>query len=151
MIELNSVQISRVENSDLPELALLLEELMDEKSDILKMNELLSVIRNDKNYFLLCAKNKERILGTLIGIICYDLIGSCLPFMVIENVIVKKVGQRLGIGKKLMSAIEDIAKTNGCRYIMLISGIERLDAHPFYLRCGYKSEPYKGFKKMLIT
>ena len=45
--------------------------------------------------------------------------------------------QGQGIGKKLMSAIEDYALENNISYIRLNSNVRRIDAHKFYESIGY--------------
>ena len=42
-----------------------------------------------------------------------------------------------GIGKALLSAIEDWAKQCKCSGVRLVSGFDRVIAHEFYLSCGY--------------
>lgn len=45
--------------------------------------------------------------------------------------------QGQGIGKKLMSAIEDYALKNNISYIRLNSNVRRIEAHKFYESIGY--------------
>lgn len=45
--------------------------------------------------------------------------------------------QGRGIGKKLMSAIEDYALKNNISYIRLNSNVRRTEAHKFYESIGY--------------
>lgn len=45
--------------------------------------------------------------------------------------------QGQGIGKKLMSSIEDYALKNNISYIRLNSSVRRIDAHKFYESIGY--------------
>ena len=45
--------------------------------------------------------------------------------------------QGQGIGKKLMSSIEDYALKNNISYIRLNSNVRRIDAHRFYESIGY--------------
>ena len=45
--------------------------------------------------------------------------------------------QGQGIGKKLMSSIEDYALENNISYIRLNSNVRRIDAHKFYESIGY--------------
>ena len=45
--------------------------------------------------------------------------------------------QGQGIGKRLMSAIEDYALKNNISYIRLNSNVRRTDAHKFYESIGY--------------
>jgi ribosomal protein S18 acetylase RimI-like enzyme len=88
-------------------------------------------------------------VGSLTGIVCHDLIGRCIPFMVIENVIVSKKSRRQGVGKRLMQEIEKIARASECRYIMLVSAVTREQAPVFYHSLGYAFAPYRGLKKIL--
>lgn len=82
-----------------------------------------------------------------MGIICYDLVGECKPFMVIENVIVSPNVRRQGIGKKLMLGIEKIAKERDCYYMIFVSGEQRIEAHVFYEKLGFKEENVEGYRK----
>ena len=45
--------------------------------------------------------------------------------------------QGQGIGKKLMSSIEDYALENNISFIRLNSNVRRIDAHKFYESIGY--------------
>ncbi len=69
--------------------------------------------------------------------------------MVVENVIVAKEMRQQGVGKMLMDKIERAAEARGCRYIMLVSSANRIEALNFYPRLGYDSVGYRGFKKFL--
>ncbi|HHU71135.1 MAG TPA: GNAT family N-acetyltransferase [Clostridiales bacterium] len=42
-----------------------------------------------------------------------------------------------GIGRALLSAIENWAKETNCCGVRLVSGFNRAEAHKFYLCCGY--------------
>ena len=143
------MDIRPIVESDLPELALLQKELIDEEGNIEKMLELLPTIQKDGNYYLLCARKEGHLIGSLVGIVCHDLFGKCIPFMVVENVIVAQEMRRQGIGTKLMEEIEIIARDRGCRYIMLVSAKERIKAMDFYHHLGYNSVHYRSFKKVL--
>lgn len=143
------IVITTIKESDLQDLATLQLELIDEEANLDRMKELLSTILKDSNYHLLCAKRGGRVIGSLVGIVCHDLFGKCIPFMVVENMIVTKDQQGQGVGTMLMAEIERIAESKGCRYMTLVSSAKRADAHKFYHRCGYESEPYIGFKKMI--
>lgn len=54
-----------------------------------------------------------------------------------------------GIGKALLSAIENWAKECDCCGVRLVSGLNREGAHEFYLRCGYiNRKQQKNFIKI---
>ena len=45
--------------------------------------------------------------------------------------------RRQGVGRALLSAVEDAARTQGCRRMVLTSAEQRADAHLFYPAEGY--------------
>lgn len=143
------MEIAPLTENDLPQLIILQAELLDEASDLDRMRALFALIIQDQNYHLLGAKKEGQLIGSLVGIVCHDLIGKCLPFMVIENVIVTKALRHKGVGRMLMTAVEKVAQARGCRHIMLVSAITREKAPAFYQSLGYESAPYNGFKKTL--
>ncbi len=58
--------------------------------------------------------------------------------------------QGKGIGKELIAAFEDKARTKGVKFIRFNSSEKRIDAHNFYLRMGYNCDKLqKRFSKLL--
>ena len=58
--------------------------------------------------------------------------------------------QGLGIGRMLLSAVEDWAREDGCEAVRLVSGENRVGAHAFYQHCGYSVRKIeKNFIKKL--
>jgi ribosomal protein S18 acetylase RimI-like enzyme len=143
------MDIAPISENDLSQLAGLQTELINEESNIHRMRELLPVILKDNNYCLLGAEKEGRLVGSLVGIVCHDLVWKCVPFMVVENVIVTKELREQGIGRMLIEEIERIAKARDCRYIMLVSSAKRRKALGFYRALGYDSAQYRAFKKFL--
>jgi len=143
------MEIIDIQKTDLKDLGLLYEELIDKKTNFDKMLENYENIVNNEQYFLIGAKADNKLLGSLMGIKCYDLVGECVPFMVIENVIVSESHRGLGVGKKLFERIEEIATDNNCSYIFFVSSEYRDGAHKFYESIGYTKDKVRGFKKFL--
>ncbi|UHA73684.1 GNAT family N-acetyltransferase [Paenibacillus sp. 481] len=143
------VTINKVEIDQLLELKALYEQLVENDTNLNKMTETYKLMLQNPHYYVLGAQIEDQLVGTVMGIICYDLIGDCLPFMVVENVVVSDKHQGAGIGKKLMNAIEEIANEHHCSYIIFVSSGFRTDAHKFYESLGYCKEPVKGFRKQL--
>lgn len=57
--------------------------------------------------------------------------------------------KHLGIGKALLTAVEDWAKVSGAAGVRLVSGASRTGAHEFYRRCGYGGDKKQiNFKKI---
>ena len=134
---------------DLESLAQLYEELIDERTDLSKMKENFKLMEVNPNYVVLIAKEDNSVVGSVMGIICLDLVGKCRPFMVIENVVVKSAYRGRGIGARLMEKIEEIGRKRKYYYTMFVSGGHRKKAHQFYKAVGYDLDLVQGFKKYL--
>lgn len=69
----------------------------------------------------------------------------------LKNILALAVDEKYrgkSIGRDLLTAIEDWAKEDHCRGVRLVSGINRVDAHKFYLHCGYiNTKENKNFFK----
>jgi GNAT superfamily N-acetyltransferase len=143
------MEIRPVEPEDLTVLNELYGELTGYKAEPERMVHLYELIRRDPNYHLLGAYGEEGLAGTLMGVVCYDLVKDCRPFMVIENVVVAELSRGRGYGKALMLEAERLAESEGCAYLMLVSGAKRKDAHSFYESLGYGEDKVEGFRKKL--
>ncbi|MDM5279026.1 GNAT family N-acetyltransferase [Paenibacillus silvae] len=148
------ITIKPIEPQDLPGLNQLYHELMDTPPDEQQMNEqqmqkTFQYMEKNGHYYVLGAYDHDELVGSVMGIECMDLMGSCEPFMVVENVIVSERERRQGIGQKLMLEIEQIAKDRGCAYIILVSGDQRKEAHRFYEKLGFRDELVQGYRKHL--
>lgn len=145
------VEIKEIELESLEQLADLYQELMNQRSNSDKLEQVFNVIKADNRYILLGAFVDGELMGSLMGIMCHDLIGECKSFMVIENVVVSSRARRQGVGKKLMLAIEEVAHERDCLYIILVSGEQRKEAHIFYESLGYRDEKVEGYRKYLSS
>ncbi|WP_246072902.1 GNAT family N-acetyltransferase [Paenibacillus dokdonensis] len=141
--------VKPITEDDLLALSHLYEELMGIPTNEERMKEVFKSAEASGNYHILGAFHEGELAGSLMGIICLDFVGTCRPFMVIENVIVSDRIRRQGIGKKLMAEIEQIARDKGCAYIIFVSGEKRKEAHIFYEKLGYRDEQAEGFRKHL--
>ncbi|MDK8183632.1 GNAT family N-acetyltransferase [Paenibacillus sp. UMB4589-SE434] len=142
------ITIEPISHEDLMALNGLYEELMGVSGSLSRMNTVYDHIAANSQYRLLGAKCDGELAGSITCILCWDLVGDCRPFMLIENVVVSSRFRRLGIGNRLMEHAEHIARSYECTCTMLISGAQRTEAHRFYEALGYTVD-VKGFKKML--
>jgi ribosomal protein S18 acetylase RimI-like enzyme len=122
------MKIGEMTEQDLPALAGLYRQFRGEESSPDEMRETFRRLEKDPNYTFLCARRGDRLLGSVLGIICEELYGDCRPFMVVEDVIVDREQRRRGIGSVLMRAIEDQAVSRNCSYIMFVTDSTRVDA-----------------------
>ena len=123
------MEISKIEKADLPALQQLYLQLVDIPSDMVAVEKIFAQIDANPSYHLLGTKLDGRLVGTLMGIVCHDLVGNFEAFMVIENVIVAEEYRGRGIAKGLFARIEEIAVEQSCSYICFVSGNNRTVAH----------------------
>ncbi|MFD1177871.1 GNAT family N-acetyltransferase [Paenibacillus puldeungensis] len=140
--------IRKATHEDASGLSELFVELVGEQSDIGALKKQLLFVDTQPNYYVAVACLDNKVVGTAMGIVCVDLVGNCAPFLLIENVVVSSKCQKLGIGKKLMTELENFAIQHHCNFILLASSHEREEAHRFYESLGYKDKK-KGFFKQL--
>ena len=145
------VTVKEIEADDLPALSELYTELINKTTDISKLQAVYEQIKSNNHYILLGAFMNGELMGSVMGILCHDLVGECKPFMVIENVVVSSKARRQGVGQKLMAAMEVIARERECWYIILVSGEQRKEAHIFYEALGYREEKVEGYRKHLTS
>lgn len=139
--------IRKIKESDLEELRSLYCELCDRELSLEGIKKAFMRVNDNKDYYLLGAEIEGKIVGTLMGIVCYDVASENQNFMTIENVVVGKLHRGKGICKALVHEIEKIAKANECNYIYLVSGENRKEAHALYSTLGYADENARGFRK----
>ncbi len=145
---LDNVLVSKIEEKHLEELAALYGELIDEKTDIVELRKAYRRIQAAPEYIVLGAMFDGMLIGSLMGILCTDLIADCRPFMYIDNVIVKQGYRGKGIGEKLIRSIEETARNFNCYGTIVISKSFREQAHRFYEKFGYKRDLVQGYKKL---
>ena len=96
---------------------------------------------------LFVADRGDRLAGTVLVALCPDAMFGRRPFAVVENIVVDVAARGQGVGKALLAAIERFCLAADCSKIMLLSAIERADAHAFFERQGYAGDRKRGFVK----
>ncbi|WP_239616781.1 GNAT family N-acetyltransferase [Cohnella mopanensis] len=140
--------IRKANINDIKRLSELFTEFIGVESNPIAMKDQLNLISSNPNYFVAVACDGDQVIGTAMAVQCYDLVGNCNPFLLVENVVVSSAYRGKGTGKLLMKAIEDFGEERECSYIILVSGNQRIQSHDFYKALGYSSENV-GFKKRL--
>ena len=142
-------KIAKVSEDDLEEIANLYILFWNDKMDLSKMKSKFTEISQNPNYIFLCAKENGKVIGTIQGIICEELYGECLPFLVMENFVVNESYRGKNIGRNLLKELENIGKERKCSQIIFITESDRRQAIKFYENQGFNSNSHKGFKKSL--
>ena len=75
-------------SEDIPALAELYRQYWSEPSDVTKMHELFQKLLARDDYLLLSAVEENKLVGSVMGIVCEELYGDCRPFLLVEDLIV---------------------------------------------------------------
>lgn len=136
--------IEKLKVEDISDILELYSALIPFEISIGKSFEIYKEMLMDENYLLLVAKEDNRVLGSALGIYCKGLV---VPFLVVEDVIVKEGLRGKGVGRKLMESLDEFAIRKHCAYAILVSSAFRKEAHKFYENVGFK-DSVQGFRKI---
>ena len=139
----------KAQPEDIPLLNPLLAQLSGSLAHPKKMAETMQKINRNPDAILLVAEDADTgaLCGSLFGLSFEDICGTCQPILMIENVVTDVRHRRLGVGRMMFKWIENWGRERNCHYCILVSGMQRVEAHRFYDAIGYNE--VKGFKKYL--
>ena len=143
---MGQVNIIRINATDYKEVNLLNQEL-GHSYPIEKVRVRIEHIIENTNDIILVAEKGDEVIGYIHGS-PYELLYSDSLLNVL-GFVVKEKFRNIGIGNMLLANLEAWAKENNYCGIRLVSGIERLNAHRFYLNHGYTNrKDQKNFIKI---
>ena len=106
------------------------------------------ILEKTDNYILVAEVN-----GTVAGYI-HAADYECTYVYSLKNILSLVVAESMqghGVGRALLSAVEEWALETGACGVRLVSGHSREKAHHFYLACGYKiRKEQKNFIKLFF-
>ena len=143
------MEIEKLKEKDLKDLIFLYKDAFGTETNYDKMYAAFRKVEKDINHIILCAKSDGKVVGSVLGVICYELIGDCTPFMVIEDVAVLCSYRRQGIARQLLQKLEEHAKMQNCNMILFVSSKHRTGAHRLYESLGYGIDGVNGYRKRL--
>ena len=141
------ITVRRVKLSDAEDIYHINKTSLGYDYDLDKQKIKIQNVINDDTQVIFVADIGNKVAG-YIHLVNYDVIyadnyKNCLGLAVDNNY------KRMGIGSALLSQGEKWAKENGAVGIRLCSGIERENAHKFYLSQGYvENKLQKNLRKI---
>ena len=109
--------------------------------------ERIAELANDSRTALLVLEREGVLRATALLNFCTDVMYKAQPFAVVENIVVGEAFRGQGSGAALLRHIEDECIARDCSKIMLLSSVERGEAHRFFEHCGFAGSKKKGFVK----
>ncbi len=138
--------IRRARSQDAAEVARLYAQLVA-NSALEVVPQRLAELETSADAALFVADGGDGLAGTVLVALCPDAMFGRRPFAVVENIVVDAGARGHGIGKALLGAVERFCRAADCSKSMLLSAIERADAHAFFERQGYAGDRKRGFVK----
>jgi GNAT superfamily N-acetyltransferase len=97
---------------------------------------------------VLVAEIEEQVVGLASMHITPALLHRAGPVARITALVVDELRTRQGVGRRLVAAVEALARAAGCVGVEVSSNTRRADAHAFYSALGY-SRSHELFRKSL--
>ncbi|MCR4733424.1 MAG: GNAT family N-acetyltransferase [Treponema sp.] len=141
------MEIRELTESDLPSLLEFYTQLTEKNKNISleQSKNIWKKIEGNPDIKYFGAVENGKVISTCYCVIIPNITNFCQPICFIENVVTDKEYRKKGLGKKVIQKAIETAKNNNCYKVMLMSGIERNEAHKFYENLGFSSEMKKAF------
>lgn len=143
--------IRELENKDFQQLMELYTHLHEK--DIPEMDERVSSVWEsilaDKNHHIIVAELNGKIISTCVCVIIPNLTRNQRPYAFVENVVTHSDFRGKGIATACLNYARDIAKSENCYKLMLLTGSKNENTLNFYRRAGYNSEDKTAFIQWL--
>lgn len=116
---------------------------MPEKtSDIMdKWNRILS----DKDHHIIVAEEDGKIISSCVCVTIPNLTHDQRPYAFVENVITDESYRGKGYATKCLERAKEIALSENCYKMMLLTGSKKDSTLQFYRNAGYNSEDKTAF------
>lgn len=108
------------------------------------------ILNDPRKYRYAVVEEQDKILATSCITIVPNLTRKGRPYAVIENVITHPDARRKGLGRAMIQLLIDFAKENDCYKVMLLSSIDRKEAHKFYESMGFNGDIKRGFTYYIV-
>jgi len=96
-------------------------------------------IVDDKNYHIIICEEDGVILSSCTAIIVPNLTHQHRPYALVENVVTDGRHRGRGLASQCLEYAKDIAVSEKCYKIMLLTGSKKEETLRFYERAGYNS------------
>lgn len=106
-------------------------------------------ILQSPNLHLVVADINGTVQSTCYLNIVPNLTAGARPYAVIENVVTDAAWRNKGIGKLLLNRTVEMARSNHCYKVMLMSGRSEQSVHAFYRSCGFDADEKQAFIRRL--
>ena len=143
--------IREIEERDLDSILTLYMQLHDnpfpEKDD--RVIAVWNVILNDPNHHIIVAEEDGKIISSCVCVIIPNLTRGQRPYAFIENVITDKEYRNKGFATACLDYAKEIAESENCYKMMLLTGSKKETTLRFYEKAGYNKNDKTAFIQWL--
>lgn len=114
-----------------------------EESELL--NKTWNYIIGDENHHLIVCEAEGKIVASCVCVIIPNLTRNVRPYAFIENVVTHKDYRKKGYATACLNYARQIAESNNCYKMMLLTGSKEEETLNFYRNAGYNSSDKTAF------
>lgn len=114
-----------------------------------KIQNLWEYIIKDKNHHIIVAAKDNILVASCVLIIVPNLTNFQRPYALIENVVTHEQYRKRGYASEVLSFARNIAVSENCYKIMLLTGSKKESTLRFYEKAGYNKEDKTAFIQWL--
>lgn len=117
----------------------------DPQPDEEQLQQVWQQILSDPKIICWVVDLEGKLIASCILVVVPNLTRNARPYALIENVVTHTDYRRQGIGKRLLQQVLQFAWSQDCYKVMLLSGVDRKEAHQFYEQVGFRRDRKVGF------
>lgn len=102
-------------------------------------------ITNDPNHHLIVNEVEGRIVSSCVCVIIPNLTRNVRPYAFVENVVTRKDCRGKGYASECLQYAKQIAESENCYKMMLLTGSKKEETLRFYERAGYNCSDKTAF------
>lgn len=108
-----------------------------------------NAIMNDRNHHIIVKIADDKIVASCVCVIIPNLTRGVRPYAFIENVVTDKAYRGRGYATECLDFAKEIAVSENCYKMMLLTGSKEKKTLDFYKRAGYNSADKTAFIQWL--
>ena len=121
----------------------------DKLDDIEHLKDVWNEIMEDKNHHIIVNDINGKIVSSCVCVIIPNLTRNARPYAFIENVVTHNEYRNKGYATSCLNYAKEIALSNKCYKMMLLTGSKRQTTLDFYKNAGYNSNDKTAFIQWL--
>jgi GNAT superfamily N-acetyltransferase len=121
----------------------------EKQLSVKKAEDIWDMIASNPGLKYFVAVDKGKVVSTCNISIIPNLTREGRPFAIIENVVTDPSYRKKGLGKGVVKMAVEQAKKEHCYKVILMSSVDREEAHVFYEKIGFNGNSKKGFEMRL--